>query len=126
MMKVIAAPTYLLGTVLTSGSAFAHGGLSINEDYCKLRIGQYLMHFVGYQSDTPSGPKEFCEDIPATGHTIVVLDYLHEELVSRFPFSVGKRRVWLPVVIPVVLIIVGVVVLHRFGMRRRSKAMRSA
>jgi hypothetical protein len=186
-MKVIAGLTCLLGTLLTCGNAIAHGGLSMDEDYCKLRIGQYLMHFVGYQPDTPSGPKEFCEDIPATGHTIVVLDYLNEELrdlptevriirdigseenleditlmhlppkvypsgslnfemnfrepgkfiglvtvgsdeklVSRFPFSVGKRRFWLPFVIPAVLIIVGVVVLHRFGMRRRSKALRSA
>lgn len=72
--------------VLASGSttgvsrALAHGGLSMDEDTCKLRIGQYVMHFVGYQPDSASGPKEFCEDIPETGRTIVVLDYVNPEL----------------------------------------------
>ena len=62
------------------GGALAHGGLSMDEDTCKLRVGPYQMHFVGYQPDSASGPKEFCEDIPETGRTIVVLDYLNEEL----------------------------------------------
>jgi len=52
----------------------------MDEDTCKLRVGQYVMHFVGYQPDSPSGPKEFCEDIPETGRTIVVLDYVDAEL----------------------------------------------
>ena len=60
--------------------AAAHGGLSMDEDYCKLRVGQYVMHFVGYQPDSASGPKEFCEDIPETGRTIVVLDYVDDAL----------------------------------------------
>ena len=46
---------------------------------CKLRVGPYLMHFTGYQPK--SAPElEFCEDIPATGQTIIVLDYLDEKL----------------------------------------------
>lgn len=183
----LAAVTATLLVSLASSVALAHGGLSMDEDYCKLRVGQYLMHFVGYQPETPSGPKEFCEDIPETGHTIVVLDYLNEELkdmptevriirdtgaetnleditllhlpakiypsgslnfelnfrepgrfvglvtvgdseklVSRFPFSVGKRRSWLHVVLPAALIVVGTVVLYRIGMQRRSKATRAA
>lgn len=65
---------------LCCGGALAHGGLSMDEDTCKLRVGPYLMHFVGYQPDSASGPKEFCEDIPETGRTIVVLDYLNDEL----------------------------------------------
>jgi hypothetical protein len=60
------------------GGAFAHGGLSMDEDTAS--VGPYLMHFVGYQPDSASGPKEFCEDIPETGRTIVVLDYLNDEL----------------------------------------------
>jgi hypothetical protein len=60
--------------------AHAHGGLSMDEDTCKLRVGRYVMHFVGYQPDSASGPKEFCEDIPGTGRTIVVLDYVDPEL----------------------------------------------
>ena len=62
------------------GGAAAHGGLSMDEDTCKLRVGRYLMHFAGYQPEGARGPREFCEDIPETGRTIVVLDYLNDEL----------------------------------------------
>jgi hypothetical protein len=161
-----------------------HGGLSMDEDTCKLRVGRYVMHFVGYQPDSPSGPKEFCEDIPEIGRTIVVLDYVDPELrdlptevrvirdtgtapqrlddvtvlhlppklyptgslnfelnfaqpgkfvglvtvgssekfESRFPFSVGRSRSWLHLLIPPALVIAGSVTLYRFGMRRRAKA----
>jgi len=57
----------------------AHGGLSMAEDLCKLTIGPYTMHFTGYQPDS-SQEKEFCEDIPSTGRTIVALDYIEEAL----------------------------------------------
>jgi hypothetical protein len=60
--------------------ALAHGGLSMDEDFCKLRVGPYVIHFVGYQPDSASGPKEFCEDIPETGRTVIVLDYVDDAL----------------------------------------------
>jgi hypothetical protein len=166
----------------------AHGGLSMDEDTCKLRVGRYVMHFVGYQPDTASGPKEFCEDIPETGRTIVVLDYVDPELrdlptevrvirdsgappdkledvtilhlpprlyptgslnfefnfrepgrfvglitvgdkdklESRFPFSVGRSQSWLHWAGPLALISAAVVLLYRFGMRRRAKATPAA
>jgi hypothetical protein len=51
----------------------------MDEDFCKLRVGKYFLHFTGYQPESTT-TKEFCEDIPATGRTIVVLDYVSEEL----------------------------------------------
>lgn len=57
----------------------AHGGLSADKDLCKLRVGRYNMHFVGYQPGL-TGAKEFCEDIPATGPTTVVMDAIDGEL----------------------------------------------
>lgn len=57
----------------------AHGGLSLAEDMCKLTIGPYTMHFTGYQPESTQ-EKEFCEDIPNTGRTIVALDYIDEAL----------------------------------------------
>jgi hypothetical protein len=65
---------------LDVSTAFAHGGLAMDADFCKLRVGRYLMHFVGYQPDSPNATKEFCEDIPETGATIIVLDYIDEAL----------------------------------------------
>jgi len=57
----------------------AHGGLSLADDVCKLTIGPYTMHFTGYQPDSTQ-EKEFCEDIPAIGRTVVALDYIEEAL----------------------------------------------
>ena len=62
-------------------SAIGHGGLSMDDDMCRLRVGPYNIHFVGYQPES-SAEKEFCEDIPETGQTIVVLDYIDQELRS--------------------------------------------
>jgi hypothetical protein len=74
----------LLSLVLTVGFSFttqvqAHGGLSLADDMCKLTVGPFTMHFTGYQPDS-SKEKEFCEDIPATGRTVVALDYIEEAL----------------------------------------------
>ncbi len=59
----------------------AHGGLSMAEDLCILKIGPYNMHFTGYQP-RQTQETQFCEDIPAIGYTVVVLDYLEYELRS--------------------------------------------
>ena len=75
----------LIGLMLTmiglpfSTSVQAHGGLSLADDICKLTIGPFTMHFTGYQPEATQ-EKEFCEDIPATGRTVVALDYIEEAL----------------------------------------------
>ncbi len=66
-------------SVFVSTQVHAHGGLSMAEDMCKLTVGPYTMHFSGYQPENTQ-QKQFCEDIPATGHTIVVLDYIEQDL----------------------------------------------
>lgn len=162
--------------------AHAHGGLAMDQDYCKLRVGRYLMHFVGYQPDSPNAAKEFCEDIPETGATIIVLDYVDEalrdlptevriikdtgneanldavtvfhlpakvyasgslslehnfaqggryvglvtvngaeQMISRFPFSVGKRSGnWLQIV-AVIAVMAVAVALYWFAQRQRTR-----
>lgn len=74
----------LIYLILSFGFSFstqvqAHGGLSLADDMCKLTIGPFTMHFTGYQPDS-SQEKEFCEDIPVTGRTVVALDYIDEAL----------------------------------------------
>ena len=68
-----------LGVPCFSTQAQAHGGLALAEDMCRLTIGPYNMHFTGFQPDNTRN-KEFCEDIPATGRTIVVFDYMDDAL----------------------------------------------
>jgi len=178
LMLAIGIPSF-------STQAQAHGGLALAEDMCRLTIGPYNMHFTGYQPDNTRN-KEFCEDIPATGRTVVVLDYMEDALrplptevriikdtgseqdlqaitvlhlppkvypagsvnfeynfdrpgkfvglvtvgdkhVSRFPFSVGETKIWLPPSYMLIALagvaVIGVIV---FAMRGRGRTSNSS
>ena len=80
LKSMFGCAVFVIG-VLFSTQAQAHGGLSMAEDMCKLTVGPYMMHFTGYQPSNTQ-EKQFCEDIPGTGHTVVVLDYIEQELRS--------------------------------------------
>ncbi len=86
----VAGLLWLLAAVFTAEGAAAHGGLSMEKDYCKLRVGPYIMHFTGYQPGD-GYRKEFCEDIPSTGATIVILDFIDDAL-RDLPVSVRIIR----------------------------------
>jgi len=70
---------YLLPTLLLPSLAIAGGGVALQDDVCIIKIDFYSAHFTAYQPDT-SGNEQFCEDLPDTGATIFVLDYLHDSL----------------------------------------------
>lgn len=70
--------------------ASAHGGLSMDEDMCRLTLGIYNMHFSGYQP-RQTGSIEFCEDIPKTGQVVVSMDMMDDAL-RRIPVSVRIIR----------------------------------
>jgi hypothetical protein len=90
LMWCAAACLCILAAASLPGRAHAHGGLSLEKDYCKLRVGPYFMHFTGYQPERDA-TKEFCEDIPATGPTIIVLDFVDEAL-KELPVGVRIAR----------------------------------
>jgi hypothetical protein len=77
-MKQICFAAVVLSTSLLLPNAFAHGGLAMDQDKCKLTLGRYRMHFAGYQLDAQRS--EFCEDIPHAGETIIVLDAVDDAL----------------------------------------------
>ena len=60
-------------------SMVAGGGLVLEGDVCIIRIDFYSAHFTAYQPGT-SANTQFCRDLPDTGATIFVLDYLHQSL----------------------------------------------
>ncbi|MGD9603733.1 MAG: hypothetical protein AB7O21_19880 [Gammaproteobacteria bacterium] len=76
--------------VATIPAAWAHGGVSIEDDKCVLRLGGYLMHFTGYQPEQ-TGAQEFCEDIPITGLAVIVLDAIDDAL-RDMPIEVRVLR----------------------------------
>ena len=67
-----------------------HGGHELEKDLCILRVGPYRMYFNSYQPDT-TYDRQFCQDIPAIGHTVVVLDYIEQEL-RALPLEVRVIR----------------------------------
>jgi hypothetical protein len=69
----------LLSALLVSAPALSGGGVILRGDSCIIEIGFYDANFTAYQPKT-SGNEEFCENLPDTGETIFVLDYLHASL----------------------------------------------
>jgi len=67
-----------MAAIPTAGT-LAGGGLVLEDDVCIIRIDFYSAHFTAYQPDT-SVNTQFCRDLPDTGETIFVLDYLHQSL----------------------------------------------
>lgn len=59
--------------------AFAHGGVSVEDDTCIMTIGTYKAHFTGYQPQVRAS-QEFCEDIPVVAESIIVLDFISRPL----------------------------------------------
>lgn len=59
--------------------AFAHGGVVLEEDLCVINIGYLQAHFKIYLPQERQR-QEFCEDIPSTGESVFVMEYLHSGL----------------------------------------------
>jgi len=62
-----------------SSLAGAHGGVFLEEDVCIIEIDFYKAHFTIYQPQI-SKHKELCEDIPDTGESVFVMEYMHDGL----------------------------------------------
>ncbi|MFA5938104.1 MAG: hypothetical protein WC809_02015 [Sinimarinibacterium sp.] len=75
MLRAAAA----LSLAALAAQAHAHGGVSMEDDVCVMRVGQYLAHFSGYQPEFRA-TQEFCEDIPELGKAIIVLDFIDPAL----------------------------------------------
>ncbi len=71
---------WVLLLILGQQSASAGGGgIVADEGTCVVVMDFYTAHFTAYQPRS-SDNQEFCQDLPGTGETIFVLDYLHETL----------------------------------------------
>lgn len=78
MMRLLSVALALLMATL-AGPAAAHGGVSVEDDVCIMRIGPYRAHFTGYQPEYRA-TQEFCEDIPVVAKAIIVLDFIDNAL----------------------------------------------
>jgi hypothetical protein len=84
-MQRLLAALALLGSVSV---AHAHGGVSMEDDICVMRIGTMRAHVAGYQPEHRA-TQEFCEDIPEVGRAILVIDFTDPVLrESRIEFRI--------------------------------------
>jgi len=67
-----------LGVPLSAQAQHTH---ELEKNFCIVKIGPYGMHLTGYQPDLSAG-KESCGEVPGTGRTVLVLDYIEGELRS--------------------------------------------
>lgn len=65
--------------VLVSTLSWGHGGVMNEGNECKLRVGPYMMNFSGYQPEN-NVSKQFCDDMPTIGKSIIVLDFIDNKL----------------------------------------------
>jgi hypothetical protein len=72
-------PVFCLLLFVSAASVNAGGGVALKDDQCIIKIDFYSAHFTAYQPES-SGDKQYCENLPETGATIFVLDYLHRSL----------------------------------------------
>ena len=75
LLKIILA----LCLVLQTPALLAHGSVVPEGDLCIIRIGFYTAHFKVFQPQQ-SRDREYCEDLPDTGETVFVMDYIHKGL----------------------------------------------
>ena len=69
----------LLLCLMAPPPVLAHGGVVLEEDLCVINIGYFQAHFKIYLPQE-RGHREFCEDIPSTGESVFVMEYLHPGL----------------------------------------------
>lgn len=72
----------LMWAAATASSAFAHGGVKLEQDTCVVTVGPVTVHFIGYQRK--GEPEEFCNDIAQTGPTVIALSAMES---GRLPDS---------------------------------------
>ena len=72
---------FLMLAILAPLSVQAQHFHELDKNFCILKLGPYGMHLTEYQPDI-SDRQELCGDIPSTGRTVVVLDFIEGELRS--------------------------------------------
>ncbi len=82
-------------------AVLAHGGVVLEDDLCVINIGYLRAHFKIYLPQQRQR-QEFCEDIPSTGESLFVMEYLHPGLddstvdfrVIRNVTGLGRFALW--------------------------------
>lgn len=77
--RCTALGVFLLCLIVPQQPAWGHGGVSLKEDLCVIEIGFFRAHFKVYLPELRQH-EEFCEDLPAAGEAVFVMEYVHPSL----------------------------------------------
>jgi len=69
----------LLALLMTPCAVVAHGSVSLEDDLCAIEIGYFRAHFKIYLPQK-KGHRDYCEDLPAAGDSVFVMEYVHRGL----------------------------------------------
>ncbi len=78
-MRLWTSIALLIFTSLLSDAVEAHGSVKVEDDLCAIQIGYFKAHFKIYLPQTHAH-EEFCEDLPASGEAVFVMEYIHRGL----------------------------------------------
>ena len=82
MMKMMSRYFVFVLMALCTSTVVAHGmDVPIDEDICTRWSDPYMVHFSAYQPQHEE-KAQYCEDVPQTGDTIVVVDLVSKSLRS--------------------------------------------
>ncbi len=77
---MIRASVFLIMLALSAPfPALAQHGHELAADTCVLHLGPYKMYFNSYQPDIYHD-RQFCQEIPGVGNTVLVLDFVEQDL----------------------------------------------
>ena len=79
MYKGLWLTALLMILVAPSARVSAHGSVVDAGEGCTIFMDFYSAHFTVFQPER-SGHREYCEDLPATGESVCVMEYLHDSL----------------------------------------------
>lgn len=77
--KTLLVNSLALLAALVGQSAFAHGGVYVEDDLCVIQISYLKAHFTVFQPQTRRYT-EYCEDLPDVAESVFVLEYSHPGL----------------------------------------------
>ena len=76
---------FCLWVFLCPADVWAHGGVVQEDDLCVMKVSYLSAHFKIYQPRS-AGHEQFCEDLPAAGESVFVMEYQHDSL-STMPID---------------------------------------
>ncbi len=91
LMKSSFVSILVLFTSIGTTNIWAHGGVAIEIDTCRIPVGDQWVHFTAY-TPQQSADTEYCNNIPYTGYTNLVFDYEGRILTKlEVEFSITKE-----------------------------------